>query len=53
MLGLFSSLTSHIPAGKKLTEPHTEGLVNRLHYRVSFVFLLVTISSISGRKVFG
>jgi hypothetical protein len=29
-----------VDAAKKLTQPHTEGIVNRLHSRVTVVFLL-------------
>ena len=40
MLGLFSSLTSSVPIGKKLHEPATEGTINRLHYRVTVLIFL-------------
>lgn len=40
MLGLFSSLKGNVEAAKRLTQPHTEGLVNRLHCSVTVVFLL-------------
>ena len=40
MLGLFSELKGKVEAAKKLTQPHTEGLVNRLHSGVTVVFLL-------------
>lgn len=39
MLGTFGSLKASLPLGKKLTEPHTEGFVNRLHYRASVLLL--------------
>ena len=38
MLGVFGSLTSSIPIQKRLNEPHTEGVINRLHY--SFTVLI-------------
>jgi hypothetical protein len=40
MLGLFSTLKGNIPFGSKLNEPHTEGIVNRLHYRATVTFLM-------------
>ena len=41
MLSLFASLKDNVPMGaKKLQAPHTEGLCNKLHYRVTFVLLL-------------
>jgi len=35
MLGVFGSLKASLPFNKKLKEASTEGVVNRLHYRVS------------------
>ena len=40
MLSLFASLKDNVPVGSKLREPHTEGLCNKLHYRVTFILLL-------------
>ena len=40
MLSLFSSLGSNVPIGKKLDIPNTEGVVNKLHYRLSVILLL-------------
>ena len=40
MFGVFASLKDSVPKSKKLREPHTEGLCNKLHYRVSVVALL-------------
>jgi len=41
MLGHFSAIADHIPLQKKIVEPTTDGLVNKLHHRVTFGFLLV------------
>ena len=41
MLDVFSSLKGNVEAAKRLTQPHTEGLVNRLHCSVTVIFLLV------------
>ena len=38
MLGVFGALSSSIPFQKRLNEPHTEGVINRLHY--SFTVLV-------------
>ena len=40
MLGLFSTLKSNVPIGRKFNEPYTEGIANRLHYRVTVTFLM-------------
>lgn len=40
MLGLFGAISSNVPIQKKISEPTTDGIVNRLHYRVTFIFLL-------------
>ena len=40
MLGVFAALKDNVPMGQKLRQPHTEGLCNKLHYRVTFIFLL-------------
>ena len=43
MIGLFSSIGDHIPIFRedKLVEANPEGIVNRLHYRGTCMFLLV------------
>jgi len=40
MLGVFASLKDAVPRGDKLREPHTEGFCNKLHYRVTVIFIL-------------
>ncbi|TRY68309.1 hypothetical protein TCAL_03015 [Tigriopus californicus] len=39
MLGIFSGLKSNVPLLSKIEEPKTEGVVNRLHYRMTVMIL--------------
>ncbi len=40
MLGVFEKVKAIAPVQRKLREPHTEGVANRLHYRATVVFLM-------------
>ena len=40
MLGVFANIKDRVPRGDKLSEPHTEGFCNKLHYRASVALLL-------------
>ena len=40
MLGLFSSLSSNVPIGRKIGAPNTEGVINRLHFRASVILIM-------------
>ena len=40
MLGLLKTLGDNVPFARKFTAPKTEGVVNRLHYRVTVGLLM-------------
>ena len=40
MIGVFGSLKANVPFQKKLNVPATEGVVNRLHYRLTVLIFL-------------
>ncbi len=40
MLGVFKGLQGSVPLHRKLRDPTTEGVANRLHFRATVVFLL-------------
>ncbi len=40
MLGVFSALRASLPLGRKLWEPVSEGVINRLHFRLTVTLLI-------------
>ncbi len=40
MLGVFAALKDNVPIGRKLKDPSSEGVANRLHFRVSVIMLM-------------